>query len=159
MDNARKRPPPLPKPRLVPSSGDGATRAVDPRWAWAERAGRRDDPRRDSLGVEAWARLKLLQRAATNFAARLPSAPEWTAFLRAEIIPVYNAVMPEAPMCLECGKRIARKKTARPLCSPECASRFAGRPRKGNATTRAEELGETAKISLGDILSMTANKR
>jgi hypothetical protein len=144
------------KARLSPVAND---KSVDPQWAWAERAAAPEDALQLSLGIEAAARLKLLQRAASNFAMQLPSVPEWMAFLRNEIIPVYNAVMSEEPMCLECGKRVARKKAARHLCSPECASRSAARPRKGGSRpSDIEEPGETAKISINDLAAMSVKK-
>jgi hypothetical protein len=160
MENVRKRPTvTLSKPRAVDGGDKVAIGAVDPQWLWAERVASREEAERISLGIEAAARLKLLQRAATNFAATLPSVPEWTNFLRNEIIPVYNAIMTEAPMCLECGKRVARKKTARQLCSPECASRFAAHPRKGGGRQSiVNEPGETAKISINDLVGMSAKR-
>jgi hypothetical protein len=134
MDNTRKRP---------------ATRTRA-----AERTSKPEEP--VDLGVEAAAKLKLLQRAAHNFVARLPSVDEWATFLRAEIIPVYNAFMPSAPMCLECGKRMQQKKPPRHVCSPDCASAYTARTRKPGSkvtTVRPHEPGETAKVSMDELVA------
>jgi hypothetical protein len=163
METARKRPTMgLSKTNGAASAQKPAPVPMDPHWAWAERAAAaRDEALRESLSIEARARLKLLQRAAANFAAKLPSVPEYMTFLRTEIIPVYNTIMSDEPMCLECGKRVARKKAARAVCSPECASRLAGHPRKGSGrgTLSPQEQGETAKISLNDIASAIGVKK
>ena len=112
---------------------------VDPHWTWAEREGRYEDSRSGTLTPEATARLKLLQRAAVNFAARLPSIDQWANFLRAEIIPVYNAVLPDARMCLECAKRMPNKKASTHVCSPECATQLrAAHAPSGHARRRRQ---------------------
>src|SRR5579863_3287007 len=150
MDTTRKRPVPTKPPATRTRAADGSAKATD-----AKADGRSDEP--VDLGVEAAAKLKLLQRAAHNFVARLPSVEEWATFLRAEIIPVYNAIMPSVPMCLECGKRMQQKKPPRHVCSPECASAYAARTKKpGSKVTsvRPHEPGETAKISMDEIVSL-----
>jgi hypothetical protein len=129
-------------------------------WVWAERAGRLDDDSQPQLAEEAQARMRLLQQAAGNFAARLPGVDEWATFLRAEIIPVFNKLVPHDRMCLECGKRMGDKKPTIHVCSPDCASRYEARKKPartpGAAATsgatprvRPNEPGDTAKISLG----------
>jgi hypothetical protein len=132
-------------------------KSPDPLWVWAERAGRLDDDSQPQLAEEAAARMRLLQQSAGNFAARLPGVDEWAAFLRAEIIPVFNKLVPHDRMCLECGKRMGDKKATIHVCSPECASRYEARRRpRGAAGTggaspkvRPHEPADTAKISLG----------
>jgi hypothetical protein len=154
MDNRPKRPTTTPpKPRTTRPE---APPVVDPHWTWAERAGRAEESPAGTLGVEATARLKLLQRAAVNFAARLPSIEQWANFLRVEIIPVYNAVMPDERMCLECAKRMPNKKATTHVCSPECASSFAARTRRpgtraGAVSIQPHSPGETAKITLREL--------
>jgi hypothetical protein len=134
-------------------------------WLWAERAGRLDDAQEQALSEEAAARLRLLQQAAGNFAARLPGVDEWAAFLRTEIIPVFNAIVPNDRMCLECGKRMGAKKATIHVCSPECASHFEARrrPRGGGGATVAavkpSEPGDTAKITLGDVAAIGRDKK
>jgi hypothetical protein len=119
---------------------------------------------------EALARLKLARQAAGNFAARLPSVDEWAAFLRAEVIPVYNAVVPHDRMCLECGKRMGEKKASTHVCSPECASRAEARrrPRGGGSggggstaisSVKPQAPADTTKITLGDVAAIGRDKK
>jgi hypothetical protein len=133
-------------------------------WVWAERAGRLDDDSQPHLAEEAAARMRLLQQSAGNFAARLPGVEEWAAFLRAEIIPVFNKLVPRDRMCLECGKRMGDKKATIHVCSPDCASKLDAR-RKGRtgisggggaavAKVKPHEPAETAKISLGNVAGL-----
>jgi len=144
-----------------------AQKAPDPLWVWAERAGQADDSRRQALDDEAQARLKLARQAAGNFAARLPSVDEWAAFMRSEIVPVYNAVMPHDRMCLECGKRMGEKKATTHVCSPECASRFEARRRpRGSsaaaatvAAVRPQAPADTTKITLGEVAAIGREKK
>jgi hypothetical protein len=130
-------------------------------WIWAERTARERDGERSrdqALDDEAAARLKMLQKAAANFAARLPSAEQWTTFLREEIVPVFNAVAANGRMCVECGARLpAGRRSAASVCSPACASRLEARrkpKRAGGRPTADPPDGDTAKISLGDLAAL-----
>jgi len=51
-------------------------------------------------------------------------------------------------MCVDCGKRMGEKKPTIVVCSPECASRQEARKKP---RLRANEPGDTAKISLGNV--------
>ncbi len=134
METGRKRPP--------------KAKGPDPLWVWAELAGQLDSDSQPHLTEEAAARLRMLQQSAGNFAARLPGVDEWAIFLRTEIIPVFNKLVPHDHMCVACGKRMGEKKPTIVVCSPECASRQEARKKP---RLRANEPGDTAKISLGNV--------
>ena len=155
LDNSKKRP-----TRPIPRASDG-DKTPDPLWIWAEKEGRERDPRTGAkkpvLGDEAAARLRMLQQAAGNFAARLPSADEWATFLRTEIAPVYNSVAGSERMCVECGKRFGVDKRNPVCCSGPCAERNQARStgaRRGQ-TMASSEHSETAKISLDGLAAAT----
>ena len=157
MDNSKKRPT-RPVPPASPASDD---KTPDPLWIWAEKEGRERDPRTGSrkpvLGDEAAARLRMLQQAAGNFAARLPSADEWATFLRTEIAPVYNSVAGSERMCVECGKRFGADKRMPVCCSAPCAERNQARSsggRRGHAVASSEH-SDTTKISLDGLAAAT----
>ena len=160
MDRGRKRPGPPSRSQQPAGAADKG--GPDEMWLWAERTARERDGERSrdrALDDEAAARLKLLQKAAANFAARLPSAEEWTTFLREEIVPVFNAIVANGRMCVECGARLtAGRRSAASVCSPACASRLEARrkPRRGagGPATEPPDGGDTAKISLGDLAAL-----
>jgi hypothetical protein len=155
LDNSKKRP-----TRPIPRASDG-DKTPDPLWIWAEKEGRERDPRtgvkKPVLGDEAAARLRMLQQAAGNFAARLPSADEWATFLRTEIAPVYNSVAGSERMCVECGKRFGVDRRSPVCCSAPCAERNHARSsgtRRGQ-TMASSEHSDTTKISLDGLAAAT----
>jgi hypothetical protein len=159
VDNAgRRRPARSAPPQKPRSEAAASSRAPDPLWVWAEAAGRNGAVagERSALDEEAAARLRMLQQAAGNFAARLPSVDEWAAFVRDEIAPVYNALAPAARMCAECGARL--KPTARAttrVCSPECASTLGTRQKpRGSRRTAPPDDPDTTRIDVGRVAAL-----
>ncbi len=153
-NNGRKRP-------TRPGDPNEA-KEPDPLWTWAEQAGRESvDDSKHALGQEAAARLRLLRQAAGNFGARLPSVEEWAAFLRTEIVPVYNAIVPGDRMCVECGKKVgAGKKATTRVCSPECASANEARRRpKGASATKPHAALDTTKITVGSVAAVSSDDK
>jgi hypothetical protein len=156
LDNSKKRP-----TRPVPPASASDDKTPDPLWIWAEKEGRERDPRTGTrkpvLGDEAAARLRMLQQAAGNFAARLPSADEWATFLRTEIAPVYNSVAGSERMCVECGKRFGADRRMPVCCSAACAERNQARSsggRRGQPIASSEH-SDTTKISLDGLVAAT----
>lgn len=164
MDNGgRKRPARTTPPQRARTPSAPAMQQPDPLWTWAEAAGRNGGAAdRPALEAEAAARLRMLQQAAGNFAARLPSVEEWAAFVRDEIAPVYNALSPEARICVECGARLAAGKRATTrVCSPECASRVDARHKqpRGARRTAPPPDPETARIDIGGLAALGARTK
>lgn len=161
MDNAGRKRPARPTPPHKPRN-EAQQRTPDPLWVWAEQAGRDGaaGARRDALDEEAAARLRMLQQAAGNFAARLPSVDEWAAFVRDEIAPLYNTLNPQARLCVECGARLKPGvKASTRVCSPECASGLATRNKPRGARRNAPpDDPETTRIDVGGLAALGRDK-